>query len=194
DSGSMGGDMADSHEDWVLAGRAIKHGPNKHGAGAAMVAMNPQYRMDDPGVGLQDVGHRVLVYDDLRARRSYPDRRDPGREIELHLTGNMERYMWSFDGERFSDTDGPILFHHGERLRLILVNDTMMDHPIHLHGMWMELENRHGRLRPRKHTVIVKPGEMLSARITADAPGYWFFHCHLLYHMHAGMARVVHVG
>jgi CopA family copper-resistance protein len=180
--------------DWVLAGREVMHGPDKHGAGAAMVAMNPQYRLDDPGVGLQDADHRVLVYEDLKARRPYPDQRDPEREIELHLTGNMGRYMWSFNGEQFTGTDGPIRFHHGERLRLVMVNDTMMDHPIHLHGLWMHLENGYGELRPRKHTIVVKPGEMLSAQISADAPGYWFFHCHLLYHMHAGMARVVHVA
>jgi len=198
-SNGMGHDMGhamsgDAPKDWVLAGRAIKHGPDKHGPGAAMVAMNPQYRLDDPGVGLQGMDHKVLVYEDLKARRPYPDQREPGREIELHLTGNMGRYMWSFDGDKFTDVDGPIRFNHGERLRLIMVNDTMMDHPIHLHGMWMELENRQGELRPRKHTIVVKPGEMLSALISADAPGDWFFHCHLLYHMHAGMVRVVHVG
>ena len=192
----MGHDMdaSKSKSDWVLAGRKIVHGPDQHGPGAAMVAMNPQYRMDDPGVGLESTSeHKVLTYDDLRGYYLWPDQREPQREIELHLTGNMERYMWSFDGEKFSEVDGPIRFHHGERLRLILVNDTMMDHPIHLHGMWMELENRHGKHRPRKDTLSLKPGEMLSAQITADAPGDWAFHCHLLYHMKAGMFRVVSV-
>lgn len=192
----MGHDMdaSKSKSDWVLAGRKIVHGPDQHGPGAAMVAMNPQYRMDDPGVGLESTPeHKVLTYDDLRGYYLWPDQREPQREIELHLTGNMERYMWSFDGEKFSEVDGPIRFHHGERLRLILVNDTMMDHPIHLHGMWMELENRHGKHRPRKDTLSLKPGEMLSAQITADAPGDWAFHCHLLYHMKAGMFRVVSV-
>ena len=180
--------------DWVLAGREITHGPNDHGPGAAMVAHNPQNRMDDPGVGLEQApDHRILVYNDLRSLGLWPDQRDPEREIELHLTGNMERYMWSFDGNKFSEVAGPVRFNYGERLRLILVNDTMMDHPIHLHGMWMELENQHGRHRPRKHTLVLKPGEMLSARITADAPGDWAFHCHLLYHMEAGMFRVVSV-
>ncbi|MEF8793222.1 copper resistance system multicopper oxidase [Thiohalorhabdus sp.] len=192
DHGSMSGGQG--HDGWPLAGRNIGHAPDKHGPGAAMVAMNPQYRLDDPGVGLQGTDHKVLVYNDLRARRPYPDRREPEREIELHLTGNMERYMWSFDGDKFSEVDSPIQFGRDERLRLIMVNDTMMDHPIHLHGMWMELENRHGEYRPRKHTIVMKPGEMLSARITPDAPGYWFFHCHLLYHMKAGMARVVQVA
>jgi CopA family copper-resistance protein len=181
-------------DEWVLAGRRITHGPDNHGAGAAMVAANPRNRMDDPGVGLEQTpGHRILVYNDLRSLALWPDQREPGREIELHLTGNMERYMWSFDGKKFSEVEGPIAFRYGERLRLILVNDTMMDHPIHLHGMWMELENRHGRYRPRKHTISLKPGEMISAQITADAPGDWAFHCHLLYHMEAGMFRVVSV-
>jgi len=190
---AMGGPGAAAAEgEWVLAGRKIVHGPDNHGPGAAMVAMSPQYRMDDPGVGFEEVKHKVLVYDDLRALKPWPDRREPQREIELHLTGNMERYMWSFDGKKFSEVDY-IRFNHGERLRLILVNDTMMDHPIHLHGMWMELENRHGTYRPRKHTLSLKPGEMVSAQITADAPGDWAFHCHLLYHMKAGMFRVVSV-
>jgi len=178
---------------WVLKNRKITHGPDNHGVGAAMVAPNPMNRMDDPGIGLENVDHKVLVYNDLRSLRPWPDQREPQREIELHLTGNMERYMWSFDGEKFSEVDGPVRFHHGERLRLILVNDTMMDHPIHLHGMWMELENKHGKYRPRKHTLSLKPGEMLSAQISADAPGDWAFHCHLLYHMKAGMFRVVSV-
>ncbi len=102
--------------------------------------------------------------------------------------------MWSFDGKKFTEAEGPIRFNDGERLRLVMVNDTMMDHPIHLHGMWMELENRHGDHRPRKHTLSLKPGEMLSALITADAPGNWAFHCHLIYHMKAGMFRVVSVS
>jgi CopA family copper-resistance protein len=192
---NMAMDRSGGKAPWPLADRDISHGPDDHGPGAAMVARNPRNRMSDPGIGLESTGdHKVLVYDDLRARAPWPDPRVPEREIELHLTGNMERYMWSFDGEKFSEVDGPIRFHQGERLRLILVNDTMMDHPIHLHGMWMELENRHGEWRPRKHTISVKPGEMVSARITADAPGDWAFHCHLLYHMEAGMFRVVSVA
>lgn len=196
DSGAMdhGAEHGGTGKDnWVLAGRNIGHGPDNHGPGAAMVSDSPQYRMDHPGVGFEDVKHKVLVYDDLRARHPWPDQREPQREIELHLTGNMERYMWSFDGKKFSEVDH-IRFHHGERLRLILVNDTMMEHPIHLHGMWMELENKHGRYRPRKHTISLKPGEMVSAQITADAKGNWAFHCHLLYHMKAGMFRVVSVA
>ena len=158
-----------------------------------MVASSPQSRLDEPGVGFETVDHRVLTYSQLRSIDGWPDKRPAEREVELHLTGNMERYMWSFDGRKFSEVDGPVKFYHGERLRLILVNDSMMDHPIHLHGMWMELETGAGEHRPRKHTISVKPGERVSALITADAPGDWAFHCHLLYHMDAGMFRVVSV-
>lgn len=173
----------------------VEVGPHDHGPGAAMVAENPRSRLHEPGVGLESTpDHRVLVYGDLRSLRPWPDRRKPSREMELHLTGNMHRYMWSFNGRKFSEVEGPIRFHHGERLRLTLVNDTMMDHPIHLHGMWMELDNGAGALKPRKHTLSVKPGEKVSLEITADAPGDWAFHCHLLYHMKAGMMRVVTVS
>lgn len=171
----------------------IEHAPGGHGPGAAMMAKNPQSRLNEPGVGLEDVNHRVLVYGDLIGAHPWPDEREPEREIELHLTGNMEKYMWSFDGVKYTEVDGPVAFRHGERLRLIMVNDTMMDHPIHLHGMWMELEN--GQYpRPRKHTISIKPNEVVSLQISADAPGSWAFHCHLLYHMKAGMFRVVNVS
>ena len=171
----------------------IKHRESGHGAGAAMIATNPVSRLHEPGIGLEDVDHKVLVYTDLVGAHEWPDTREPERQIELHLTGNMERYMWSFDGKKFTEVDGPVQFHHGERLRLVMVNDTMMDHPIHLHGMWMELEN--GQYpRPRKHTISLKPSEKVSLLITADAPGSWAFHCHLLYHMKAGMFRVVNVA
>ncbi|XKE44173.1 copper resistance system multicopper oxidase [Halomonas organivorans] len=157
-------------------------------------AAQPGSRLDQPGIGIDPHERRVLVYRDLKAIRPWPDRRPPGRELELHLTGNMERYMWSFDGKKFSEVTGPIHFEKDERLRLILVNDTMMEHPIHLHGMWMELENGAGELIPRKHTLNVKPGERISALVTADTEGSWAFHCHLLYHMDAGMFRVVKVA
>lgn len=171
----------------------IKHRESGHGTGAAMIATNPVSRLHEPGIGLEDVDHKVLVYTDLVGAHEWPDTREPERQIELHLTGNMERYMWSFDGKKFTEVDGPVQFHHGERLRLVMVNDTMMDHPIHLHGMWMELEN--GQYpRPRKHTISLKPSEKVSLLITADAPGSWAFHCHLLYHMKAGMFRVVNVA
>ena len=171
----------------------IQHAPGGHGPAAAMIARNPVSRLNEPGVGLEDVGHRVLVYGDLVGAHPWPDEREPARNIELHLTGNMEKYMWSFDGEKYSEVDGPVAFRHGERLRLIMVNDTMMDHPIHLHGMWMELENGHYP-RPRKHTISLKPSEVVSLQISADALGSWAFHCHLLYHMKAGMFRVVNVS
>ncbi|WP_227370713.1 copper resistance system multicopper oxidase [Halomonas sp. M20] len=154
----------------------------------------PGSRYDQPGIGIDPQERHVLTYSDLKAYSPWPDQRSPGRELELQLTGNMERYMWSFDGEKFSEVDGPILFEHGERLRLIFFNTTMMEHPIHLHGMWMELENGAGELIPRKHTLNVKPGERVSALVSADAPGSWAFHCHLLYHMDAGMFRVVKVA
>ncbi|SHF40333.1 copper-resistance protein, CopA family [Modicisalibacter ilicicola DSM 19980] len=154
----------------------------------------PGSRYDQPGIGIDPQERHVLTYRDLKAYSPWPDRRPPGRELELQLTGNMERYMWSFDGKKFSEVDGPILFKHGERLRLIFFNTTMMEHPIHLHGMWMELENGAGELIPRKHTLNVKPGERVSALVSADAPGSWAFHCHLLYHMDAGMFRVVRVA
>ncbi len=189
-----GGEHAHHHHHADDPAPRWQHGPDHHGPGAAMVNEFPRNRLDEPGVGLDDAPHRVLRYSQLVAPAPWPDRRAPGREIELHLTGHMERYMWSFDGLRFSEVDGPIVFHHGERLRLTLVNDTMMEHPIHLHGMWMELDNGNGARNPRKHTIVVKPNERLSALITADAPGPWAFHCHLLYHMHMGMMRVVQVA
>lgn len=170
----------------------VKHKKEEYGPGNSMIAEHPISRLNELGIGLENVDHRVLVYGDLIGAHPWPDKREPARELELHLTGNMERYMWSFDGIKFDEVDGPIEFRHGERLRLILVNDTMMEHPIHLHGMWMELEN--GQYpRPRKHTISLKPSEVVSLQISADAPGSWAFHCHLLYHMEAGMFRVVSV-
>ncbi|MEQ9145618.1 MAG: copper resistance system multicopper oxidase [Parvibaculaceae bacterium] len=167
--------------------------PDLKRVGVDAIAEMPTSRLHEPGTGLEDVSHRVLVYTDLRNTHGAYDPRPPGREIILHLTGNMERYMWSFDGKKFTEVKGPIPFEYGERLRLTMINNTMMNHPIHLHGMWMELDNGAGAHKPRKHTVNVKPGEKLSVEVTADAPGDWAFHCHLLYHMKAGMFRVVSV-
>jgi len=172
----------------------VKHGPNHHGPGNQAVAEYSQNRMGEPGRGLEDSERRVLLYTDLKSLVPYPDQREPGREIELHLTGQMTRYMWSFDGKTYSEAKEPIRFRFGERVRLTFVNDTMMEHPLHLHGMWMHLENGAGEYLPRKHTVIVKPAERLSVAVTADAPGPWAFHCHLLLHMEAGMFRVVEVS
>ncbi|TNE58180.1 MAG: copper resistance system multicopper oxidase [Alphaproteobacteria bacterium] len=163
------------------------------GPGVANLVQMPGSRLSEPGIGLENVGHRVLTYADLKGRKMIPDMRAPGREIEIHLTSNMERYMWSFDGKRFSEVVDPILFHEGERLRMTLVNDTMMPHPIHLHGMFFEVVNGHGHFNPRKHTIVVKPAEKVSLDITADEVGDWAFHCHLMYHMHAGMFQVVRV-
>ena len=171
----------------------IPHGPDKHGRGNSMTPMETRSRLSEPGVGLDGDGRRVLLYTDLKGLAPTYDQRAPGREIELHLTGNMERYLWSFDGKAFSQAKEPIPFEHGERLRLTFVNDTMMEHPIHLHGMWMELENGHGGYLPKKHTVNVKPAERLSVLVTADAPGRWALHCHILYHMDMGMFRAVEV-
>jgi CopA family copper-resistance protein len=172
----------------------VKHGPDDHGPGNQMVAEYSQNRMGEPGRGLEGSERRVLLYTDLKSLVPYPDQREPEREIELHLTGNMNRYMWSFDGKKYSEAKDPIHFRYGERLRMTFVNDTMMEHPIHLHGMWMHLENGAGAYLPRKHTVVVKPAERLSVAVTADAPGPWAFHCHLLLHMEAGMFRVVEVS
>ncbi|WP_330109679.1 copper resistance system multicopper oxidase [Methylophaga thalassica] len=192
-SGGHGGHKAATQQRPSAPDLGIEHAPGGHGPGAAMIARNPVSRLNEPGIGLENVDHRVLVYGDLIGAHSWPDDREPERDIELHLTGNMEKYMWSFDGVKYTEVNGPVEFHHGERLRLIMVNDTMMDHPIHLHGMWMELEN--GQYpRPRKHTISLKPSEVVSLQISADAPGSWAFHCHLLYHMKAGMFRVVRVS
>ncbi len=170
----------------------VKHGPDGHGPANSAVPMATRSRLDEPGTGLQDTGTRVLLYSDLRSLRPGADLRPPNREIELHLTGNMERYMWGFDGKKSSEAE-PIQFYYGERVRLTLVNDTMMNHPIHLHGMFMELDNGAGLFKPKKHTINVKPAERLSLDITADALGNWAFHCHVLYHMEMGMLRVVSV-
>jgi CopA family copper-resistance protein len=172
----------------------VKHGSDDHGTGNQMVAEYSRNMLHEPGRGLEGSPRRVLLYADLKSLTPYPDQRDPEREIELHVTGNMDRYMWSFDGKTYSEAQDTIRFRYGERLRLIFVNDTMMEHPLHLHGMWMQLENGTGPYLPRKHTVIVKPAERLSVVITADAPGRWAFHCHLLLHMEAGMFRVIEVS
>ncbi len=172
----------------------VRHGPDHHGTGNQTVAEYAQNRMHEPGRGLDQSSRRVLVYTDLKGLVPYQDQRAPEREIELHLTGHMQRYLWSFDGKKYSDAPEPIRIRLGERVRLTFVNDTMMEHPLHLHGMWMHLENNSGASLPRKHTVVVKPAERLSVVISADAPGPWAFHCHLLLHMEAGMFRVVEVS
>jgi len=173
------------------SGKAI-HGPAEYGPHVDMRAQAPKYRLRDPGVGLRDNGRRVLTYADLKHLHGTDDPRDPDREIELHLTGNMSRYMWSIDGIRFADAE-PLRWKMGERLRITFVNDTMMNHPMHLHGMWSDLETGDDDYIPRKHTVVVQPGARISYRVTVDAEGGWAYHCHLLYHM-PGMFREVQVG
>lgn len=167
---------------------ALREGPQVDN-----IAMDPAERLTEPGNGLNGNGRRVLTYADLRARYRGVDPRAAGREIVLHLTGNMERFIWGFNGRKFSEAE-PIHLRLGERVRFILVNDTMMEHPIHLHGLWSELENGNGELRPYKHTINVKPGERLSYLVSADTPGRWAYHCHLAYHMEAGMFRAVIVS
>jgi CopA family copper-resistance protein len=175
------------------AAPVVRHARTEFGPGVDMRVDTPRTNLDDPGVGLRDNGRRVLTYADLHSVDEPTDVREPGREIELHLTGNMERYMWSFDGVKFSDAK-PVHFNTGERLRIVLVNDTMMNHPIHLHGMWSELENPDGAFQVRKHTIDVQPAQRISYAVTADAPGRWAYHCHMLYHMEAGMMREVVVA
>ncbi|MCO7036286.1 copper resistance system multicopper oxidase [Pseudomonas carnis] len=157
-----------------------------------MQAMNPVPKLDDPGIGLRNNGRRVLTYADLRSTFEDPDGRDPSRTVELHLTGHMEKFAWSFNGVKFSDAE-PLQLTYGERVRVVLVNDTMMAHPIHLHGLWSDLEDENGQFQVRKHTIDMPPGSRRSYRVTADALGRWAYHCHLLYHMEMGMFREVRV-
>jgi CopA family copper-resistance protein len=177
DHTNMGATPADSS--------SPKFGPN-----VDSVALQPTTNLADPGIGLRNNGRRVLTYADLRTIGGPIDSREPGREIRLHLTGHMQRFVWSFDGKKFSESR-PLQFNYGERLRIVLVNDSMMTHPIHLHGMWSEVESPEGEFLVRKHTIVVQPGQELSYGVTANALGRWAFHCHLLYHMEAGMFREV---
>jgi FtsP/CotA-like multicopper oxidase with cupredoxin domain len=157
------------------------------------VAADPRRDLDDPGVGLRNNGRRVLTYSDLRTLAPPIDSRSPSRDVVLHLTGHMERFVWSFSGRKFSESE-PLKFNYGERLRLVLINDSMMNHPIHLHGMWGEVEGPDEKVLVRKHTINVQPAQRVSYFVTADAIGRWAYHCHLLYHMEAGMFREVHVN
>jgi len=171
----------------------VMHDPDEsHGPAEAGLPMMTKSRLHEPGIGLGDDDRRVLTYDQLKALDEKDAFRAPDREIELHLTGNMERFMWGIDGVEFSDAD-PIRIEHGERVRLTMVNDTMMNHPMHLHGQFMELENGHGERAPLFDTITVKPAERVSLLIDGEEEGPWFFHCHILYHMDAGMARVFYV-
>nr|WP_314431226.1 copper resistance system multicopper oxidase [uncultured Pantoea sp.] len=158
-----------------------------------MQAMMPTSKLSDPGIGLRNNGRRVLTYADLKSTFDDPDGREPSRTIELHLTGHMEKFAWSFNGIKFSDAE-PVTLRYGERVRIVLVNDTMMTHPIHLHGMWSDLEDEEGNFLVRKHTIDMPPGTRRSYRVTADALGRWAYHCHLLFHMETGMFREVRVN
>jgi CopA family copper-resistance protein len=196
-------DMADMQmdDDMVMDGHPMKpdmmevksHPATEDGPGSSMQAQMVSNLLDDPGAGLRKNGRRVLTYADLRTIGQWQDPREPARTIELHLTGNMTRYMWSFDGVEYGAA-APIRLTYGERLRIVLVNDTMMDHPIHLHGMWSEVEDQHYEFQVRKHTVRVQPGHALSYRISANTTGRWAFHCHLAMHMNGGMFREVTVS
>jgi len=183
---------ATDHSQHAANGGVQAHN-HPRGPGVASVADNSVSRLHERPLGLEREAHRVLVYSDLRNPVANIDLRAPARELQLHLTANMERYMWSFDGVKFSEVNGPIPLVLGERVRLTFVNDTMMPHPLHLHGMFFEVVNGQGAQQPRKHTLVLKPGEKASVDVTADAEGDWAFHCHLLYHMQAGMMRVFSV-
>ncbi len=195
DHSSMGGQQGMAGMDMgSMNMRDFSKAPQvKKGPGVQTISPMPMDRTGDPGQGLENVGHKVLVYRDLMALERNPDVRAPSRSLDIHLTGNMERFMWSFDGVKMSDKMEPIPFLEGERVRINLINDSMMGHPIHIHGHFFELVTGHGDHAPRKHTVIVQPGGKVTWDFTADAVGDWAFHCHLLYHMHAGMMRTVSV-
>ncbi len=171
-----------------------RHGPDTHGPGNSMVALLQRHRLGEPGTGLENVPHRVLTYNDLKSLEPVHDTRKPERDIEMHLTGNMEAFIWGIDGKKFSEAPEPVRVRTGERVRITLVNDTMMEHPMHLHGVFMELDNGAGAHKPRKHTITVKPAERLSFEFTYDEPGNFAFHCHMLLHMEAGMFRFFNVS
>ena len=197
--GHAGHGTAGTHGGHAMA--AMDHdadGMQRHPASEAgnplvdMQAMSLAPKLDDPGVGLRGNGRTVLTYGAMHSLFNDPDGREPGRDLELHLTGHMEKFAWSFNGTKFADAE-PLRMRYGERLRITLVNDTMMSHPIHLHGMWSDVEGEDGGFQLRKHTVDMPPGTKRSFRVRADALGRWAFHCHLLYHMEAGMMREVRV-
>jgi len=171
----------------------VNHAKTEYGPSVDMRVDTPRTNLDDPGLGLRNNGRRVLTYADLHSLPGIMSKRDAEQEIELHLTGNMERYTWSLDGLEFGKST-PVHFPYGKRIRVVLVNDTMMSHPMHLHGMWAELERPEGGVQLRKHTIVVQPAQRISFLVTADAPGRWAWHCHLLFHMDAGMFREVVVA
>ena len=171
----------------------VRHARTEYGPSVDMRVDSPRTNLDDPGIGLRNNGRRVLTYADLHTVGGPIDTRGAEREIELHLTGNMERYSWSLDGLEFGKSS-PVHFRYGERLRVVLVNDTMMTHPMHLHGLWSELESPDGEFMARRHTISVQPAQRVSFLVSVDALGRWAWHCHLLYHMDSGMFRQVVVA
>ena len=210
----MGGDGHGGHDMAAMkgmeggCGASMGHGAHGGGDTASKAPKHPasernnplvdmqssatEPKLDDPGIGLRDNGRQVLTYGAMRSLFDDPDGREPGREIELHLTGHMEKFSWSFDGIPFAGAE-PLRLNYGERMRIVLVNDTMMQHPIHLHGVWSDLENAQGEFQVRKHTIDMPPGTRRTYRVRADALGRWAYHCHLLYHMEAGMMREVRI-
>ena len=191
--GGCGAHMDHSAHGNAAASKAPKHSPSE--LASPLVDMRSgatEPKLDDPGIGLRDNGRQVLTYGAMHSLFDDPDGREPGREIELHLTGHMEKFAWSFDGIPFASAE-PLRLNYGERMRIVLVNDTMMQHPIHLHGVWSDVENAQGEFQVRKHTVDMPPGTRRSYRVRADALGRWAYHCHLLYHMEAGMMREVRI-
>ena len=192
DHSKMGGMAGMDHGSMKMRDFSVAPQVDKN-PGVQTISPMPSDRMGHPGQGLENAGHRVLNYKDLASLDRNPDVRAPDRSLDIHLTGNMERFMWSFDGKKMSDYHEPIAFLEGERVRVNLINDSMMSHPIHLHGHFFELVTGKSDYSPRKHTVVVQPGGIATFDVTADAVGDWAFHCHLLYHMHAGMMRVVSV-
>jgi len=183
--GGMVGGMAMQSE--------VRHSRDEYGPSVDMRVDAPRLNLDDPGPGLRHNGRRVLTYADLKSSFAQTDARAPTQEIELHLTGNMERFIWSIDGLKLNEAK-PLHFRKGERIRVILHNDSSMIHPMHLHGMWSDLQAPDGTFQVRKHTIAVQPAQRVSMLVTADAEGRWAFHCHLLYHMAAGMFREVIVA
>jgi CopA family copper-resistance protein len=193
DHGSSGGMAGMDMSNMNMRDKSLVPPSVKVGVGVDSIAMAPIDRTGEPGLGLENVGHKVLTYGDLMALTPHPDKRAPTRSVEVHLTGNMERFMWSIDGTKMSENPEPIRFERNERVRVTMINHSMMTHPMHLHGHFFEVVNGHTGSHPLKHTVNVLPGGKVSFDLTADAPGDWAFHCHLLMHMHAGMMRVVTV-
>lgn len=184
---------ADPHAGHDMGASSVEHPASENGNPLVdMQSSATSPKLDDPGIGLRNNGRKVLTYADLKSIFPDPDGREPSRTIELHLTGNMEKFAWSFNGIPFASAE-PLKLKYGERVRVVLVNDTMMQHPIHLHGLWSDVEDENGAFQVRKHTVDMPPGTRRSYRVRADALGRWAYHCHLLYHMDGGMMREVRI-